>query len=96
MSEAKKKDYGLLESAVTFSADKVYGDYGESIPDDFNSEKFLALMKGRIPEDYYETFKGHDLEVVSMRKYYLLKVYDKGILILFELQLALQGLMDQC
>ena len=84
ISECHKKEYGLLESAVTFSSDKVYGEYGENIPDDFDGVKFLALVKDKIPEDYYESLKGYSLEVISRESYYLLKVYDKGVLILFD------------
>ena len=43
LSENKKEDYGILKSAVMFSADKVIGEYGDEIPDDFNHEKFIFL-----------------------------------------------------
>ena len=84
ISECRNKEYGLLESAVTFSSDKVYGEYGENIPNDFDSVKFMALVEGKIPEDYYEALKGRSLEVIPKKSYYLLKVYDKGVLILFD------------
>ena len=84
ISECRTKEYGVLESAVTFSSDKIYGEYGEKIPDDFDSVKFMRVVKDKIPGDYYEALKGYSLEVIPRKSYYLLKVYDKGILILFD------------
>lgn len=83
-SERAKRDYGLLESAVTFSSDKVYGEYAENIPDDFDGAKFISFVKGRIPEDYYDALISHEIAVVPMKSYYLLKVFDKGVIILFD------------
>lgn len=84
LSEEQKKDYGLLESAVTFSSDKVYGEYGDSIPDDFNSNKFLQLVKDKIPDDYYGALKKYNLNVFPKSSYYLLTTYDEKKLILFD------------
>lgn len=84
LSEEQKKEYGLLESAVTFSSDKVTGEYGDTIPNDFDSNTFLQLVKDKIPEDYYGAFKKHKINVTPLKTYYLLKVYDSNRLILFD------------
>ena len=57
LSEHQKREYGILESAVTFSADKVIGVYGDRIPDDFSAEKFMELVNDKIPRDYYEALE---------------------------------------
>ena len=86
LSEHQKREYGILESAVTFSADKVIGEYGDRIPDDFSAEKFMALVKDKIPKDYYEALKKHSLEVRPKQSYYLLLIFDPDskALILFD------------
>ena len=84
LSEEQKKEYGLLESAVTFSSDKVIGEYGDVMPDDFNSDKFLQLVKDKIPEDYYGALKKYTLNVTPKGSYYLLATYDGKKLILFD------------
>lgn len=84
LSEEQKKEYGLLESAVTFSSDKVIGEYGERIPDDFNSHKFLLLVKDKIPGDYYDALRKYNLNILPKGTYYLLKVYKDKSLILFD------------
>jgi hypothetical protein len=86
LSERQKREYGILESAVTFSADKVIGEYGDRIPDDFSAGKFMALVKDKIPKDYYEVLKKHSLEVRPKQSYYLLLLFDPDTkaLILFD------------
>lgn len=84
LSERQKSDYGLLESAVTFSSDKVIGEYGDRLPDDFDAVKLLNLVKNKIPTDYYYALKMHRLEVSPRRTYYLLRIYDNAHLILFD------------
>ncbi len=84
LSERQKSDYGVLESAVTFASDKVIGEYGDNVPDDFDSVKFLILVKDKIPADYYKAFKKHQIKVSPKRTYYLLEIYDKTHLILFD------------
>jgi hypothetical protein len=76
LTEYQKREYGILESAVTFSADKVIGEYGDRIPDDFSGEQFMKLVEGEIPGDYYEALKKYDIEVKPKRTYYLLLVFD--------------------
>lgn len=76
LSEQERRDYGLLESAVTFSSDKVIGEHGDSIPDDFKGREFIAFVKDKIPEDYYEALGQYDIKVVPMGSYYLLYIYD--------------------
>ena len=84
LSENKKEDYGILKSAVMFSADKVIGEYGDEIPDDFNHEKFMVLMENKIPEDYYLALKKYKLSVSPKGYYYLLEAFQKGTMILFD------------
>jgi len=84
LSEEQKKDYGLLESAVTFSSDKVIGEYGDRIPNDFNGKKFLLLVKDKIPEDYYQALMKHQLDVTPKGSYYLLLIFESGQLVLFD------------
>lgn len=84
LSEEQKKEYGLLESAVTFSSDKVIGEYGDAIPDNFDGNKFLAVVSDKIPDDYYDALKKHKINVTPLKTYYLLKVYDSNRLILFD------------
>lgn len=86
LSEHQKREYGVLESAVTFSADKVVGEYGDKIPYDFSAEKFMGLVKGKIPMNYYEALKKYNLKIESKKTYYLLLVFDPNTkaLILFD------------
>lgn len=84
LTEAQKKDYGLLESAVTFASDKIIGEYGDTIPDDFNGNKFMIVVSDKIPRDYYGALKKYLIIVVPMKTYYLLKAYDSDHLILFD------------
>ncbi len=86
LSEHQRREYGTLESAVTFSADKVIGEYGNSIPDDFSAEKFMGLVKDKIPKNYYEALKKHRLEVRAKGAYYLLLIFvpETNSLILFD------------
>lgn len=84
LTETQKKDYGLLESAVTFASDKIIGEYGDAIPDDVDGNKFLIVVSGKIPDDYYNALKKHKINVTPLKTYYLLKVYDSNRLILFD------------
>ena len=84
LSENKKEEYGILKSAVMFSADKVIGEYGDEIPDNFSHEKFLALMENKIPEDYFLALKKYKLKVSPKGYYYLLEVFQKDNMILFD------------
>ena len=84
LAERQKNDYGLLESAVTFSSDKVIGEYGDKIPDDFDSDKFIHIVKDKIPDDYYHALINYQIDVTPKGSYYLLKAYDSKRLILFD------------
>jgi hypothetical protein len=84
LTETQKKEYGLLQSAATFSSDKIIGEYGDTIPDDFDKDKFLIVVKDKIPDDYYNALTKHRIDVTPMKTYYLLKVYDSNSLILFD------------
>ena len=75
ITETTKRDYGLIESAATFSSDVVIGEYGDSIPQDFNSEKFMALVKGKIPNDYYRALEKYKNNIKPMGSYYLIVIY---------------------
>jgi hypothetical protein len=85
-SELIRRQYGILGSAVTFSADKIAGEYGDSIPDSLDNTVFLEIVRDKIPADYYEALRSHGLEIIPMKTYYLLKAYDResNKLILFD------------
>ena len=85
-SELVKRQYGILESAVTFSADKIAGEYGDSIPYTLDNTTFLPLVQDKIPSDYFDALQGYDLVIVPKGTYYLLKAYDRESkqLILFD------------
>lgn len=85
-SEILKRQYGVLGSAVMFSADKIAGEYGDSIPDTLDNTAFLQVVRDKIPADYYEALQGYNLVVVPKETYYLLKAYDResNQLILFD------------
>jgi hypothetical protein len=76
LSEHQKKEYAVLESAVTFSAEKVIGEYGDNIPPDFSAEDFMRLVEKRIPADYYEALQKRTLEMRSKQTYYLLLIFN--------------------
>ena len=86
LSEHQKREYGILESAVTFSADKVIGEYADRIPDDFSGEQFMKLVEGKIPRDYYEALKKYNIQIKPRRSYYLLLAFNPTgkTLILFD------------
>ena len=85
-SEIIKRQYGILESAVTFSADKIAGEYGDSIPDNLDNTKFLQIVRDKIPADYYEALQNYGLVIVPKKTYYVLRAYDResNKLILFD------------
>ena len=85
-SEILKRQYGVLGSAITFSADKIAGEYGDSIPDNLDITVFLEIVRDKIPADYYEALRNYGLEIVPKKTYYLLKAYDResNKLILFD------------
>lgn len=85
-TEALRRQYGVFGSAVTFSADKIAGEYGDSIPDTLDNTAFLRIVRDKIPADYYEALQGYNLVVVPKGTYYLLKAYDResNQLILFD------------
>ncbi|MGO9531087.1 MAG: hypothetical protein ACLP3B_07885, partial [Syntrophobacteraceae bacterium] len=60
----EQKDYGLLKTAVTFSADKIMGEFGDHIPGDLDAEMFLRTVHGKIPDDFYKALTGYSLVVV--------------------------------
>lgn len=85
-SERQSREYGTLISAVTFSSDKVIGEYGDAIPNDFSKDEFMQFIKDKIPEYYYKILRKYDLDLKSMDSYYLLLVYNpkSNVLILFD------------
>lgn len=82
--QRQQQDYGLLMSAVAFSADKVYGEYADAVPDDFDGKRFLLLLQGKIPDDYYAALQQYRIEIVSRTTYYLLTAFDDDRMILFD------------
>lgn len=85
-AEIIKQKYGILESAVTFSAEKIAGQYGDNIPDSLDDTTFLQVVRDKIPREYYEALIVYRLDVIPKKTYYLLKTYDmeSGALILFD------------
>jgi len=85
-SEVIKRQYGVLGSAVTFSADKIAGEYGDLIPDNLDNTVFLEIVRDKIPADYYEALQNYGLLIAPKKTYYLLKAYerDSNKLILFD------------
>lgn len=84
VQERQQQEYGLLLSAVAFSADKVYGEYAESIPPDFNGNQFLLLVQGRIPDDYFGALQQYRIDVIPRGTYYQLAVLESDRVILFD------------
>jgi len=84
LAEERQREYGMLESAVTFSSDKVIGEFGDRIPDDFDSPKFMALVRDKIPHDYYAVLLRYKIGVSPKGSYYLLIVNENGVIILFD------------
>lgn len=78
LSENNKAEYGSLESAVISSSYVVNGEYGRNIPDDFNADKFMGIVNGKIPDSYYNILKKYPIIVQPKSKYYLLIVMDQG------------------
>jgi hypothetical protein len=80
----RKQDYGVLKTAVTFSYEKVIGEYGDQIPADFDGKKFMELVKEKIPREYFSALKRYKPEIEPHGWYYLIKVYDGDNIILFD------------
>ncbi len=78
------KKYGVLSTAVTFSANKVYGVYGRKLPSGFNNVMFMDTVKNKIPEESYEALSEYNLNVTPKGSYYLLIADEDGKLILFD------------
>ncbi len=86
IQECPEKDYGLLMSAITYSVDKVIGEYGDQIPNDFSGEDFMILVNDKIPPDYYTELKKYKIQIQSKGYYYLSIVTEpkSGKTILFD------------
>lgn len=86
ISPPQKQDYGVLMSAVAWSASAVIGEYGHAIPEDFNREQFMAVVQNKIPPRSYSVLESYPIKVVPKKGYYLLLVYDSqdNSLILFD------------
>lgn len=70
--EEQRRDYGILSSAVTFASDKVIGEFGTSIPDNFDGQSFMIFIKERVPDDYYNVLRRYPIKVYPKGGYYLL------------------------
>jgi hypothetical protein len=90
--EQQKSEYGELMTAVTLSSDKVYGEYGDNIPSDFNGDKFMIFIKGKIPDKFYGVLEKYRIEVEPKGSYYLLLVFNRqsGHVILFDYSCTLE------
>lgn len=69
-----KEEYGVLQSAVTFSADKVFGEYAETILDNFTADGFNILVKGKIPDSFFKEMEKYSLSVTPKKTHYFLTV----------------------
>jgi hypothetical protein len=67
-----REEYGILQSAVAFSADKVIGEYGDTIPENFTGAGFKALVKGKIPSSYFDALEKYTLAVTPKGTHYYL------------------------
>jgi hypothetical protein len=69
-----QEEYGILQSAVTFSADKVFGEYGETIPENFSADGFKDLVKDKIPISYYRELEKYAFTVTPKKTHYYITV----------------------
>ena len=79
-----KEDFGILQTAVSFSADKAIGEYGDTIPDDFSGEKFMVLVRDKIPQSHFDAMGKYILNVTPKSTHYYLEVIcpkDKSVLL---------------
>jgi hypothetical protein len=76
LPEARKQKYESLTTAVIYSKFLVKGKFGHNIPPEFNAEKFLEVVKGKIPPDSYEVLQKYSLIVIPKEGYYLIEVFD--------------------
>jgi hypothetical protein len=72
------EEYGLLQSAVTFSADKVFGEYDETIPGNFTADGFKGLVKDKIPASYFKELEKYALTITPKGTHYFLTVTCPG------------------
>ena len=84
LEERLKTDYGILGNAVTYVSDKVIGRYGDVLPDDFDTTRFVTIAKEELIASHYNILVRYRLEIVSKHAYYLLKIFDKDQLVMFD------------
>ena len=86
LSQCQNQDYGSLMSAASWSAAAVIGEYGHAIPQDFEGQQFLAVVKDKIPPRSYSILTSYPIKIIPKKGYYLLLVYDPqdNSLILFD------------
>jgi len=84
LEERRKTDFGILGTAVTYVSDKVIGRYGDVLPDDFDTTRFVAIAKEELVVSQYNILTRYRLEIISKQAYYLLKIYDKDKLVMFD------------
>ncbi|KAF0181894.1 MAG: hypothetical protein FD164_1382 [Nitrospirae bacterium] len=84
IAERQQKEYGLLMSAVSFSAGKVFGEYGDDIPEKFDAAWLLSVVKDKMPADYFNALRRYRLDVAAQGTYYRLLVFRGKELILFD------------
>ncbi len=75
-AEISKQEYGALIQAVSFSAEKVIGEYGEKIPPDFSATQFMEVIKDKVPPSHYRVLKKFPLEIKPKGSYYLLLAFN--------------------
>lgn len=83
---SQKQEYGVLMSAVAWSASAVIGEYGHAIPKDFNREQFMAVVQDKIPPRSYSIINSYPMKIIPKNGYYLLLIYNPqdNSLILFD------------
>jgi hypothetical protein len=86
LSQSQNQEYGALISAASWSAAAVIGEYGHAIPQDFDQQQFLAVVKDKIPPRSYRILTRYPIEIIPKNGYYLMLVYDPedNSLILFD------------
>lgn len=84
LSEHRQQEYGMLMSAISFSAGTVFGEYGDALPENFDAASFLAVVQGRIPPDYFAVLSSYRLEVIPKGTYYRLLVFNEDAVALFD------------
>ncbi|MBM4294827.1 MAG: hypothetical protein FJ126_08000 [Deltaproteobacteria bacterium] len=68
------------------SKSAIKGEFGHSIPTEFDAEEFMEVVNGKIPNRSYQILKKYHIQILPKEGYFLIKVYEtgEGALILFD------------